>query len=246
MTSPVSAALVAAAVAVLAGTAAGQLRREVVTRRVRRRFAGARPTGDVTGGSPVRRWFGGLARSVSSGSRQRRSEAELLEWVDGATRIVRSGGSLRHALIGGVGSPTASPELVQLRDDLLDAAPLSEALARFEARHRSPSGVLAARSISLAGETGGRPAHLLESVGFTVRERLECGREARALATQARSSAVVIMVAPLAFAVVGAGADGRVAAFLFGSVGGLACIGGGLLLEAIGCVWMARLVGRIA
>ncbi len=195
----------------------------------------------------VARCVRSVAGRPGSPGRRRRAEVELVAWIDGATRVVRAGGSLRHALVSGVAAlPAPGPELARLHDDLLASAPLDEALGRFEAGHPSPSAQLAARSISLAGETGGRPAHLLESIGFTVRERLECDREARALSTQARSSAVVIMVAPVGFAAVAAGADGRVAGFLFGTFTGFACIAGGLALEAVGCWWMARLVGRLA
>lgn len=160
---------------------------------------------------------------------------------------MRAGASLRQALaeVGPVvEGPAVAPDLALLSAELHRGDPLEEVLGRFVERGPTPTRLLAGRSISLAGETGGRPAQLLDGVAATVRDRLALGRDARALATQARASAVVIVAAPVAFAFVGVSIDGRVASFLVGSVPGLACVVVGLLLEVAGACWMARLVGR--
>lgn len=200
------------------------------------------------GGVRVHQVLGRLVARLVERRQRERSDRALLAWLDAAARSVRAGASLRQALaeVGPVvaGHPPPS-DLVLLGAELRRGDPLEEALGRFVARGPTPTRLLAGRSISLAGETGGRPAQLLDGVAATVRDRLALGREARALATQARASAVVIVAAPVAFAFVGISIDGRVASFL-GSVPGLACAVVGLLLEVAGACWMARLVGRCA
>jgi tight adherence protein B len=66
----------------------------------------------------------------------------------------------------------------------------------------------------------------------------------QALATQARISAVVITVAPLAFAALGVLGDEHTATFLLRTPRGLACLAAGVALDAFGAWWMARLAGR--
>jgi tight adherence protein C len=71
-------------------------------------------------------------------------------------------------------------------------------------------------------------------------------REVRALSAQARASAVVIGIAPVAFLLVVAVADPTAIGFLVGSPAGLMCLGSGLGLDALGALWMRRIVARAA
>jgi tight adherence protein B len=79
-------------------------------------------------------------------------------------------------------------------------------------------------------------------VAATLRERRAVEREATALATQARSSALVIVLAPLAFAALSSLGDPRAGAFLVGTPTGLACLTAGLALDGLGAWWMHRIV----
>ena len=76
---------------------------------------------------------------------------------------------------------------------------------------------------------------LVEAEGL---EKVHRAGEVRALASQARASAVVIVVAPAVFAVVAALADPEVLHFLVGTPAGLACLVGGAGLDAAGGAWM--------
>nr|MDQ6927830.1 hypothetical protein [Actinomycetota bacterium] len=65
--------------------------------------------------------------------------------------------------------------------------------------------------------------------------------EARALASQARMSALVIGLAPLAFGVFAASTDPRTSQFLLHTSAGLILLAGGLTLDGLGWLWMQRL-----
>lgn len=185
-------------------------------------------------------------------------------WLDAAARSVRSGASLRQALAEAAGAVEGSP----LADDahvlsgrLRSGAPLDVALADFArvpaasrsatpqvaARDRGERGTrrLVASSLSLVANVGGAPVAALDGLAATVRDRVALRGEVVSLATQARASAVVIGLAPVAFAAVAVSTDARVATFLLASPGGWACLGAGLVLDAAGAWWMARLVGRV-
>ncbi|MCE2807319.1 MAG: hypothetical protein LW869_02570 [Actinobacteria bacterium] len=79
----------------------------------------------------------------------------------------------------------------------------------------------------------------------TIRSlRVALEREVAALSSQARASAVVLVVAPVVFAAAASMVDGRILDLLLGEPIGWACLGLGLGLDALGAVWMTRLIGR--
>jgi tight adherence protein B len=86
-------------------------------------------------------------------------------------------------------------------------------------------------------------ARAVDRTAATLRERQELRGEVRALATQARASAAVLALAPLAFAGLVATIEPAATTFLVASPVGWACLGGGLVLELVGAVWMSRITG---
>jgi tight adherence protein B len=95
--------------------------------------------------------------------------------------------------------------------------------------------------LALGAQAGGATAKTVDGVAATVADRLALERELSALSAQARLSAVVIAVAPLAFALVATATDPRTAAFLFRSPPGIVCLLTGLTLDTVAAVWMARI-----
>jgi Flp pilus assembly protein TadB len=70
--------------------------------------------------------------------------------------------------------------------------------------------------------------------------------EVRALATQARASAGVLAIAPVAFAGLVATVEPRAVAFLVASPLGVACLLLGLGLEGAGAAWMAHITRSVS
>jgi tight adherence protein B len=160
---------------------------------------------------------------------------------------LRAGASLRGALAdAAVG--TAEPLGGQLAEVVAEAErgrPLRDALAGWADRAPpAASGArLAATALAIGAEAGGGIAQAVDGVAATVRERRQVQAEVAALATQARASAVLLGVAPLGFAALLSVSDPAAARFLLGTPVGLACLGAGLALEALGVAWMARITG---
>jgi tight adherence protein B len=104
---------------------------------------------------------------------------------------------------------------------------------------------LAVAALCLGADTGGAQARAVDGVAMTIRSRLAVAGEVRALASQARVSALVIAVSPVAFGAFAAATDRRSAGFLFRTPLGLSCLVAGLALDAVAAAWMARIT-RVA
>ncbi len=170
-------------------------------------------------------------------------EAALPGAVDAIARGLRSGASLRQAV-----AEAAAATPGELGRDLGHVAAATERGATIGAsleewaRGRPIGGVrLVVAALGLASEMGGATAQAVDGVADTLRQRLAARAEARSLATQARTSAAVIAAAPLAFGALASATDPRTLAYVFGTAPGLAFLGLGLGLDAVGALWMARI-----
>jgi tight adherence protein B len=172
-----------------------------------------------------------------------RVEAALPAAVEAAAAGLRSGASLRQALAGAADAVTGA-----LAGDLAAVAAATErgagvtaALERWAARRPLPGVRLVVAALCLGAETGGAAAQAVDGVALTLRQRLAAQAEAKALATQARVSALVIGASPVVFCALAAATDPRTAGFLLRTPAGLALLATGLTLDAAGALWMARL-----
>ena len=160
-------------------------------------------------------------------------------------RSVRSGASLRQAVeeaAGTVPDPLGG-ELRRVCDELKAGVSLPCALDSLARPDALPGARLAVTALSLGNEWGGATARGLDGVAATLRERLAVTDEIRALGAQARMSALVISVAPLAFGAFAAATDPRTATFLLRTPLGIGFVLAGVLLDALGWLWMRRLSG---
>ncbi len=244
MSASLFAAVLAAFTVLAAATSADRGRASIVRRRMLRRLSiGPRRT------AMSEMVAGGARQAIERVTRRRRArqaDEALSDWLDAAARSVRSGGSLAQALAGAASSVASTPlgaDVLALGRAIEQGDPLSSALQAFDRALSSPPRQLTVRALALASEVGGAPSGALDGVSATLRHLVGIRGEARALATQARLSAVVIAASPVAFTVVAGSVDGRVLAFLVGSPVGLACLALGIGLDVLGAWWMARLIG---
>lgn len=172
-----------------------------------------------------------------------RLEAALPGGLESVARALRSGASLRQAVEEAAeATPGAlGQELARVAADVGHGAPLVAALEHLAERRPLPAIRLAVAALAVGAETGGAQAQAVDGVATTVRERLAVAAEARALASQARMSALVIGLAPLGFGVFAASTDPRTAQFLLHTSAGLLLLAAGLALDGIGWLWMQRL-----
>jgi tight adherence protein B len=188
---------------------------------------------------------GPLTLVVLRDRRDRRADAGLPTVLDDVARALRAGAAPVVALdlaTTGAGAPAARSEVRRVVDDVRAGLALVEALERWGQRRPTGPIRLVVGALAIGASTGGARSQAVEAVAATLRERQAVAREASALATQARSSALVIGLAPLAFAVLASLSDPRAGAFLVGTPVGLLCLGLGLALDGLGGWWMHRIV----
>jgi tight adherence protein B len=227
------------ALVVIAGLAVQAARRATADDRVRRRLLQR---------SPRHRLGLRLPGRIAELRRARAVERTLPDVLDAVARSLRSGSSMRQA-IEEAGRDHRGPladELARVTSALQGGAPLAAALERWD-RDRSVPGVrLAVAALCLGAETGGASARAIDGVAATLRTNLAIAGEVRALSSQARLSALVIVLAPLAVSVIATSSDGGTARFLLATPIGLACLTIGLGLDGIGWLWMRRVVAAVA
>nr|WP_283251116.1 type II secretion system F family protein [Rhabdothermincola salaria] len=164
-------------------------------------------------------------------------------------RELRSGTTLATAVVvaaeaGASRLDRADPAAAVLARSVRRGTPLGAAVETWMGPTPSGARRLAGTALVLAAETGGTTAVVVDGVADTLRDRVALEREVGALSSQARASAVVLVVAPVVVAVLATSADERIAAFLLGTPLGWACVVAGLLLDAVGAAWMHLTIRR--
>jgi tight adherence protein B len=185
-----------------------------------------------------------VGRLVARRSAARR-DAQLPDALERLASNVRAGSALGPALVAtaAVVPDPLGRELLAVAAEVEHGAALVVALERWGDQNGSDTEVrLVAAAVGLAAEAGGQVARSIDQVASTLRERREVRAEVRALATQARASAGVLAVAPLAFTALVSTVEPAAVGFLVTTPVGLACLVGGLGLEATGAAWMARIL----
>ncbi|MCX7621405.1 MAG: type II secretion system F family protein [Acidimicrobiales bacterium] len=199
----------------------------------------------VGSGATERLWnVAGFAQKARIRSELARALPELLErtaWE------IRAGSVMLDALRAATrrGSTVLARTLGAALAQVETGVALTDALGAWASRIGTAEAVQVAACLQLAIEAGGPQVVALENLAASLRERLAVTAEARALATQARASAVVITIAPVLFGLVIGFGDSATATFLFSSVPGLACLAAGLVLDGVGAWWMWRITRSV-
>lgn len=189
------------------------------------------------------------ARRLATARQRSRQEAQLPVALERLATGVRAGSTLRQAFID-TAHATPNPlgrDLRAVAAEVAHGAGLPEALTRWgDHPHAHPTTRLAAGALGLAAESGGEVARSVDRVASTLRERREVQAEVRALATQAKASALVLGTAPVGFTALVAGVEPAVVTFLFTTPAGLACVTAGMGLDIVGAMWMARILRGVS
>ena len=189
-----------------------------------------------------------LAAPLLRARADRAVERDLPEVLDAVARSLRSGSSLRRA-VDEAGSSVAGAlhdDLARVRRSLEAGDPLGDALGRWAESRPLPGVRLTVAALALGAETGGASAQAVDGVAATLRTNLAIAAEVRALSSQARLSALVIALAPIAFSLLAFTTDGTTASFLLRTPLGLTCLTMGLALDTVGWLWMRRLTAAVA
>src|SRR5205823_9756314 len=119
------------------------------------------------------------------------------------------------------------------------------ALDGWVGERRCRAAELAAAVLAIGFRTGGATAPALDQSAAAIRQRAAALAEARSLTAQARLSATVLGVAPVAFAAVVSTIDPSVGSFLVATPAGVLLATTGLALDVGGWFWMRRLVAAV-
>jgi tight adherence protein B len=189
----------------------------------------------------------GLVVVLGRGRRHRLVDGQLPGVVDRVGRSLQAGATLSVALTdAAAGAPDpVQGDLARVAAELAAGGRLVASLEAWSRRTPTAGVRLVVAAATLGHEAGGAQARALDRVAATLRERLALQRETRALASQARASAALLVVAPVAFAAFTAATDAEVLGFLLGTPVGLVCLTTAVGLDAVGALWMARLTREV-
>jgi tight adherence protein B len=160
--------------------------------------------------------------------------------IERGASVVQAFESVAH----GSGPWTASTRRLVRRVEA--GAGIGAATDAWVAEEPDPSARLLADALAIGVATGGSHLRAVDAVIDAVRDRAALQREVRALASQAQTSAVVLVCLPVGFALLVAAVDPRVRALYLGWPLGPLCIVGGTLLDALGAALMVRLVRSVS
>jgi tight adherence protein B len=182
-------------------------------------------------------------RAHARTSARRDRATQLPPALETLATSLRTGASLPTALqeAGATLDPPLGPELAAVARAAARGRPVAEVLDEWSAQHDDPGTRLTATALVLSTVVGSTPARTLDSVAATLRERLDLAAERRTLGTQARASALVLALAPAAFATLLIMGDTPAAHFLLGTPAGWTCLVIGISFDAAGACWMSRL-----
>lgn len=166
---------------------------------------------------------------------------DVAAWCDHAARALRSGASLTAAIADATAlqpamSPVTGPILrrVGRGHSLLDALDIGDAAT-------APG--LALTVLRSCARFGGPAAAPLERAATTLRSRAAIAEEQLAQSAQAKLSARVLTLVPLALLAVLAATDPKVRSAITTPTG-LTVVFVGAALNVTGAMWMRRIIGR--
>jgi tight adherence protein B len=190
---------------------------------------------------------GECRRSRRSLGRRRPTSAptadEVAAWCELVARELRSGSSLPSAIAAG--ASTDSP-MVRLIGPVVHGVRRGESLVvALDAADVNPASAagLAFTVLRSCARFGGPAAVPLERAAATLRARDAVAAEQQAQSAQARLSARVLTLVPVALLVILTATDAKVRAALTTPAGATAVVLGGVFNGA-GALWMRRIIGR--
>ncbi len=177
--------------------------------------------------------------------RLRAFEEQFPDAVDLLSRAIRAG----HPLSAGVrmvaeeASMPIAGEFAKVFEQNRFGLPFEDALLGLAYRNDLVDVRIFVTAILIQREVGGNLAEILDKIGQTVRARFAVQRQLRVHTAQGRLSGTVLAVMPLVMAAGLFLADRQYASMLWTEPVGRAMVGGALLLQIIGFIWIRRIVG---
>ena len=152
---------------------------------------------------PVVIWFGsGIYLRLRQSRRTRAFEAQLGDTIVLLSNALKAGLSFAQAMatVAKNGSPPISDEFARATREIALGIPVDDALQHMVQRNKSEDFDLLVTAVQIQRVVGGNLAEILDTIAFTIRERVRIQGEIRTLTAQARLSGVIITLLPIGLA----------------------------------------------
>ncbi len=180
--------------------------------------------------------------------RQRRRlnlfESQMVDTLNLLTNGLRAGFSVLQAIesVATEMPPPTSEEFRRVVQEVQIGLSLEEALQHLLERVPSEDMEFVVTAMKIQREVGGSLAEILDTISFTIRERIRIKGEIRTLTAQARISGAVLALAPIfLFLVINAIAPEYTAEFFQNGLCGYGMLGCGLTLIGVGYMVMMKI-----
>jgi tight adherence protein B len=142
--------------------------------------------------------------ALRRGRRLRAFNDQLSDTINLMVNSIRAGYSILQAMraVSEEMGPPASTEYGRVVQEVQLGIPLDEALAHMLRRVPSEDLDMMITAVNVQREVGGNLAEVLESISYTIRERIRIQGEIRALTAQSRISGYMVAGVPIALAAV--------------------------------------------
>jgi tight adherence protein C len=179
---------------------------------------------------------------VAGKLRRRRSGDDVAAILSSIVDGLRSGLSLRHAVLRTAGTDGSPACVAPVRHGLDAGRPLNDVL-RSAAAHAEDVDVRCALSVLAAhADAGGDPVPAVSALATRLRRRQAARREARALTTQARLGARAILLLTPGFWLLLLVSDARHTLGALTKSGPRSAVVCGVVLQLLGAAWIGAIV----
>jgi tight adherence protein B len=148
-------------------------------------------------------WLPGFWLGMRKGRRLKAFNTGLADTITLIANALRSGSSFLQAIemVVRETEPPISTEFSRVIREVNLGLPFEQALENMVRRVRSEDLELMATAIQIQHQVGGNLAEILDSIAFTIRERVRIKGEVRTLTAQGRMSGYVVGFLPMGLAV---------------------------------------------
>jgi tight adherence protein B len=150
-------------------------------------------------GVPVGYWLPGFYLGRRKGKRLKAFNSRLADTITLIANALRAGSSFLQAveMVVREAQPPVSTEFGRVIREVNLGLPFEQALSNMVRRVKSDDLELMTTAISVQHQVGGNLAEILDSIAFTIRERVRIKGEIKTLTAQTRMSGYVVGLLPL-------------------------------------------------
>ena len=171
-------------------------------------------------------------------------EEQFPEAIDLLTRAIRAGHPLASGMrmVAEEGPPEVAAEFRQAFEEQRFGLPFEEAMLGLVDRTDLVDVRIFAIAVLVQREVGGNLAEILENLAHTIRRRFFLRRQLRVYTAQGRMTGYALATLPVAVGAALYLIDPEYIGLLFSNPVGWFAVGGALSLQAVGALWIRKII----